>query len=254
VRLEVRDRIAYLTLERPEALNSIDESVLAAFPDVLTRIRDDSRVKAMVITGAGDAFSVGLDIDLLGRAFGDVSYFRDVVERLKAILLDIEALPVPVIAAVNGLARAGGFELILASDIVLIANEARIGDTHVAFGIIPGGGASARAPRRLGIQRAREILLTGRWLRGPEAAAYGLAARAVPRAQLDDEVERTVAQLRPLSRAALAATKALLNETAELPLREALAVELDRFEAFLRTPTAREGYQAFVDKRRPDWG
>lgn len=254
VTLALRDRIAYLTLDRPGALNGIDESMLEALPVELARVRDDTGVKALVLTGAGDAFCVGLDIGLLGRAFDDIDYFRDVVERLKRILLDLEALPVPVVAAVNGMARAGGFELLLACDIVVCAEEARIGDTHVAFGILPGGGASARAPRVLGRQRARALLLSGRWLSGVEAVEWGVAVRAVPRASLDAAVEEIVAPMRPLSRSALASMKALLGETAELPLREALDIELERFETFLRTnPRAREGYDAYVDKRAPDW-
>ncbi|HEX9712008.1 MAG TPA: enoyl-CoA hydratase/isomerase family protein [Actinomycetota bacterium] len=253
VRLEQRDRIARLTLDRPEAMNALDEEVLAALPEAIASVAD-SDARALVITGAGDAFCVGLDIELLGKAFADPVYFRDVLERLKRILLDLEALPVPVIAAVNGLARAGGFELILASDLAIVASEARIGDTHLAFGIVPGGGAVARAPRRLGPQRARELLLTGRWISGDEAASYGLALRAVPRAALDDEVEQLCALLRPLSRSALAATKAAMNEAADKPLREALDIETDQFIRYLTTePTAREGYQAFVEKREPRW-
>jgi len=254
VHFDVRDRVAYLTLNRPEVLNAIDENVITGLAEALESAALEPNVKAAVITGAGDAFSVGLDIDLLGRAFDDLKYFRDVLDRFKELLLAVQAMPVPVVAAVNGLARAGGFELILACDLAIVAEDARIGDTHLVFGILPGGGATVRAPRRLGDQRARELLLTGRWMTGGEAADAGLAMRAVAPTRLYDEVEALIAHFRPLSRAALTATKAALEATADLPLAEALDVELEHLIRLLETePSAREGYQAFVEKRKPLW-
>jgi enoyl-CoA hydratase/carnithine racemase len=254
VRLEFADHAAYVTLDRPHALNAIDEEVLSGLADALRAVVHDESVKALVITGAGDAFCVGLDIDLLHRAFADLAYFGDVVERLKRVLLSIETSPVPVIAAVNGLARAGGFELILACDLAIVADDARIGDTHLAFGIVPGGGATVRAPRKLGPQRARELIFTGRWMDGREAVQSGLALRSVPRTALDDAVEEVIARLRPLSRLCLAATKAAMREASDVPLERALDVELEHFMRYLEdVPTAREGYLAYVEKRRPRW-
>jgi enoyl-CoA hydratase/carnithine racemase len=251
---EVRDRVGYATFNRPKALNAIDEEVLADLTSLLPRVADDPAVKVLVFGGRGEVFSVGLDLDLLRKAFADTAYFRAVLERLKNVLLGIEALPVPVIAAVNGLARAGGFELMLACDLVLIADEARIGDTHLAFGIPPGGGASQRLPRLIGRQRARDLILSGRWITGSGAVAMGLALRSVPRADLSSAVEELVSRFRPLSRPVLGATKALMAETAALPLEEALELEIDRFIRFLDTePTAREGFNASVERRDPQW-
>ena len=254
VEFEVRDRVGYATLNRPKALNAIDEEVLTDLASLLPRVADNRAIKALVFGGAGEAFSVGLDLRLLQKAFADTAYFRDVLERLKDVLLGIERLPVPVVAAVNGLARAGGFELMLACDLVLIADEARIGDTHLAFGILPGGGASARLPRLIGRQRAQDLILSGRWIMGPEAVSMGLALRSVPRAELSSAVEEVVSRFRPLSRPVLGATKALMAESAPLPLEEALDLEIERFIAFLDTePTAREGFNASVERREPEW-
>jgi len=254
VEFEVRDRVGYATFNRPKALNAIDEEVLADLTDLLQRVAHDHGVKALVFGGSGEVFSVGLDLGLLQKAFADTTYFRDVLERFKSVLLGIEALPVPVVAAVNGLARAGGFELALACDLVLIADEAKIGDTHLAFGILPGGGASQRLPRLIGRQRARDLILTGRWIMGPEAVSLGLALRSVPRASLAGEVEELAGRFRSLSRATLGATKAAMNEGSALPLAEALDFEIDRFIRFLDTePTAREGFQASLERRDPVW-
>ncbi len=251
---ELRDRIGYLTLNRPDALNAIDETVLESFPKVLETAVSDQSIKALVISGAADVFCVGLDIDLLGRAFDDLNYFRNVLERFKNLLLQIEAAPLPVIAAVNGLARAGGFELILACDLVIAADEARIGDTHLAFGIVPGGGATQRAPRKLGHQVARELIFTGRWMKGKEAAEAGLALKSVPRSDLESAVERIAELLRPLSRPCLAETKAVMDTGKDLPLEEGLDVELEHFIRFLeQEPTSREGYNAYIERREPSW-
>ena len=252
--LEIRDRIAFLTLNRPAARNAIDEGVLTALPAALRRVREDPDVKALVVSGAGEAFCIGLDIGLLGHAFNDAAYFQDVLERFKRILTDLESLPVPVVAAVNGLARAGGFEVMLACDLVIVADEARIADHHLAFGIVPGGGSTQRAPRKIGDQRARELLFTARWLTGPEAAACGLALRSVPAAQVAAEVEALVAVFRTRSRTALAATKAAMNEGAGLPLPRALDIETEVFMRYLTgDPNAAEGFRAYEAGRDPVW-
>ena len=249
VDFEASDRIATATLRRSAARNAIDEDMLADLRDVVERVRADDALNALVITGEGDAFCIGLDIDLLKRAFADPAYFKDVLDRYNRILLDLEALPVPVIAAVNGLARAGGFELILACDLVVVAEEARIADHHLAFGIMPGGGATQRAPRKLGDQRAKELIFTARWMDGAEAAAAGLALRTVPRAELPKAVEQLTAQLRDKSRECLAATKAAMQKGATLPLDQAVAVETDHFMRYLQTEsTARAGFDAYVNR------
>jgi enoyl-CoA hydratase/carnithine racemase len=254
VLLDIRDRIAYVTLNRPEAMNAIDEGVLEALWAHVTRLAEDDSVRALVVTGAGDAFCIGLDIGLLDDAFADSEYFRSVLVRFRRLLLGFEALPFPVISAVNGRARAGGFEIILASDLVLIADEAKIADHHLAFGIMPGGGATQRAPRKLGDQRARELIFTARWIDGKEAERIGVALRSVPRASLDGAVEELAAALRPLSRQCLGATKGAMREGALLPLDEALDLEIDHFIRYLNTvPSSREGYLAFKEKRDPVW-
>jgi enoyl-CoA hydratase/carnithine racemase len=254
IEYEVRDRVGYATLNRPSALNAIDETVLDDLATILPKVASDTGVKALVFTGAGEVFSVGLDLDLLTKAFADTAYFRDVLERLKRLLLDIEALPVPAIAAVNGLARAGGLELALACDLILVADEARIGDTHLAYGIVPGGGATQRLPRAIGRQAARELILTGRWIMGPEAAAIGLALRTVPRAGFAAAVEELAGRFRGLSRPCLEATKRAMVEGEALPLEAALDLETELFIRYLdEEPTAREGFNASVERRDPEW-
>ncbi len=249
--------------ERPHAvvgtldgggLNSLDEEALGGLDALVDRAAGDQDVRALVLTGAGSSFCVGLDLGLLGRAFDDHDYFLDVVGRFHAVLRRIEALPVPVVAAVNGTTRAGGFELLLACDLVVVADEARIADHHLAVGMLPGGGASARLPRLVGPQRAREILFTGRFLTGPEAADVGLALRSVPGERLLETALELAAGIAGNPRHTLGRLKALLDEQDGLPVAEACRVELAHFRRYLdEEPLADDGYRAFVEKREPAW-
>ena len=243
-----------MRLDRPGALNAIDDAVVERLDDVLARIERDDTVRALVVTGTGETFCVGMDLACLERGFRDHAYFRSFLERLAAMLLRMEALPVPVIAAVNGLTRAGGFEIVLASDLVLIANEARIADDHGRFAVLPGGGSTQRAPRKLGWQRAADLILTARWIEGPGAVEYGIALRSVPRAELSAAVEDLVDRLRGKSRAFLGAAKAAMRDGTALPLEDAVRLEIDRFIQHLeRSPDALEGFTAYREKRPPRW-
>jgi len=250
----VRQRVAYAVLDRPDAHNAIDETVLEGLQGVVDAVRRDDDIRALVVTGRGDAFCLGLDLQLLRRAFDDLDYFHDVLRRYNAVLFALEHLEVPVVAAVNGTTRAGGFELALACDLVLIAESARIADHHTHFGMLPGGGASARAPRKLGDQQAKALLFTAGWLTGREAVAAGLALRAVPAADLPDAVEELVSQLRTKSRACLGTLKRLMADAQPLPLPAAVALEVERFVDYLRVyDDGHEGFRAYLERRPPTW-
>lgn len=254
LRTGVRERVVYVELDRPASLNAIDEAMVDALDGVLAAVESDTSIRAVVITGSGETFCVGMDLACLDRGFRDHTYFRRFLERLGAVLLRLEALPVPVVAAVNGLARAGGFEIMLACDLAIVADEARIGDNHTQFGVIPGGGATQRAPRRSGMQRAKELILTARWLDGREAVAYGLALRSVPRAQLATAVEELVDQFRNKSRDCLAAAKGAMRDGVQLGIGDGVKLEIDRFFAYLEaSPDASEGYTAYRERRPPRW-
>lgn len=252
--VSVRDHVAYAVIDRPGAHNAIDEGLLDALERLLDTVRRRDDVRVLVITGRGDAFCLGLDLQLLRRAFDDLEYFRQVLDRYQAILLGLEALDVPVVAAVNGTTRAGGFELLLACDLVLVAQEARIADHHTHFGMLPGGGASQRAPRKLGVQQAKALLFTAGWLDGREAVAAGVALRAVPRDELSSAVEELVAQLRTKPRTCLGELKRLIADGDDLDVTQAVALEIDRLVAYLRdSPDGHEGFHAYLEQRPPSW-
>lgn len=257
VRQVVTDQVMWITLDGAESMNSLTPSVLQGLDEAIASAETDHTLRAVVLTGAGDAaFSVGMDITFLEDCFSDpTAVFFPFLDDFHAVLLRLERLPVPVIARVNGLARAGGFEIILACDFVVAADEARVGDIHVEFGMSPGAGSSQRAPRKLGDQRAKALMLTPRWLNGPEMVEWGLALSSAPRADLDAEVETLLSSLRGRSRPAIAVTKHLLNASRFVSFDDGLALEKALF-ARLQTEIdeAAEGYRAFVEKRSPQWG
>lgn len=252
------DQVMYVTLDGVDTMNSLSPQVIEGLNDALAIAEADTSLRAVVITGAGDkAFSVGMDITFLESCFNDPQgVFLPFLLTFHALLQRIEALSVPVVAQVNGLARAGGFELILACDFVIAADEAKVGDIHLEFGMPPGAGSSQRAARKLGDQKAKALMLTPLWLDGPTLVAWGVALSSAPRADLDAAVEKFVSSIRGRSRPAIAITKAAISAAQQLTLEEGLKYEFELFgRLHADAPAqAREGFQAFVDKREPIWG
>lgn len=250
LKYEIRDQVAYVTFSTPEQLNSITEERLHDLDKVISSLEVDEQINAVAITGEGKAFCVGLDLGLLKKAFEDIEYFESVVRRLNALLHRLEALPVPVVAAVNGYARAGGFELALACDLMLIAEEAKIGDNHTHVGVMPGGGSTKRLPIRIGEQRAKELIWTARWLTGNEAVDYGLALRSVPLAALHDQLEALLDQLRDKPRAVLSVVKRTMRENRDLSVADGIDVEIRNFVEYMGgEPFARDGFWASIGGR-----
>ncbi|TDC64601.1 enoyl-CoA hydratase/isomerase family protein [Actinomadura sp. GC306] len=251
----VTGSVMTITLNSPERMNSLSPQTLDGLEAALDAAERDDSLSSLVITGTGRAFCVGMDIGFLGECFADPpGVFLPFIRRLHAFLDRLEASPLPSVAAINGLARAGGFELLLACDFVIAADDAKVGDTHSSFGVVPGGGASIRAPRKLGDQRARALLLAGHWLTGPQMVDWGLALSSVPAAELTDEVTRLTDALGDRSRAVTAFIKQLMNAAPDVTLEEGMRLERELFTRFHEeVADADEGYRAYVEKRRPVW-
>ncbi|WP_336951517.1 enoyl-CoA hydratase/isomerase family protein [Sphingobium aromaticivastans] len=250
---DVSDGIGLMTFDTPDLLNSLTEARFVDIEAVLDRVEADADLGAFIMTGTGKAFCVGLDLDLLDQAFDDISYFEKTVRRLAAIIARIEALEIPTIAAVNGFARAGGFEMTLGCDFMIIADEAKIGDVHTDAGVVPAC-VSLRLKRRVGEQRAKEMLWTARWYKGPEAVSIGLALKSVPLASLVEEARAFAMTMTDKPRPALASLKQIFIDGAELGVSEGAELELRSFVQYMGTqPYGREGYRAFREKREPSW-
>lgn len=250
---EVADRIGVVTFTVPERLNAISEARLADLEAALDAVEADADLGALIITGSGSSFCVGLDLDLLDKAFDDIGYFKATVRRLSRIVLRIEALEIPTIAAINGWCRAGGFEMTLGCDFCIMADEAKIGDAHTDSGVVPAF-VSLRLRRRVGDQVAKDILWTAGWYSGPEAVANGLALKSVPRVRLLDEARAYAKTITDKPRVTIATLKRIYIEGAELGVAEGTELELAKFAEYMSSqPYGREGYRAFREKRTPTW-
>ncbi|MEO1595416.1 MAG: enoyl-CoA hydratase/isomerase family protein [Pseudomonadota bacterium] len=214
-----------LTLSRPDALNAITPGMLEALADALDAVTPEDRV--VVLTGAGRAFSAGVDLKALGG--------RPIVQGKVGDILDVPAgralgamtaMRQPVIAKVNGHCFTGALELVLGCDLVYIADEAKLGDTHAKWGVRPTWGMTQRLPRRVPPLVARELALTARSFTAAEAVAWGLANGHAPAAELDAHVDAVIARILTNSADVIAAYKDLWRRTESLPLAEGLAVEL----------------------------
>ena len=248
------DRVATIRLNRPDALNALSLELLHEFSHATGEVAGDEALKALVIRGEGRGFCAGADLLYFDKALDDLSLLPGYVRDLNAALFSLEELPIPTLAVVHGYALAGGMELMMACDMAIVAENARIGDQHANFGLIPGGGSTQRLPRRVGMLRAMELLTTGRWLSGTEAVEWGLALRSAPPESLDAELETLLAGLRTKSRAGLALMKSLARASQDVPLRDGVALEGATFtHLFGTSPHPREGITAFKEKRQPEF-
>jgi enoyl-CoA hydratase/carnithine racemase len=245
---------AVVRLNRPAQLNPIDWDTLRHLDAALDEIAADDSARAVLVTGTGRAFSAGGDLKSYVELQRDPVRFPRFVADLHRIFGRFRTLPVPVIALVNGVTAAGGLELLLNCDFALVATSARIGDGHLNFGQMGGGGVLTLLPRMIGRARAAELVLTGRFLDAQEAVAWGLASRCVPDDALLDEGLTLAGEMAKHSRLALANAKDVLNRLwAENGSVDAgLALELERDVAYcLTSHDAREGLAAFTEKRSP---
>jgi enoyl-CoA hydratase len=232
----------------------LSPELLQEFSSAVADVGQDEAIKALVVRGEGRAFCAGADLLFFDSVFDDLASLNPYIQLLNRCFCQLEELPIPVIALVHGFALAGGLELVLACDMAIVAEDARLGDQHANFGLMPGGGSTQRLPRRIGMQRAMELLTTGRWLSGREAVEWGLALRATPVESLDAELEKLLASLRSKSRTGLGWTKSIAQRGQDLPLRDGIALESSAFvQYFATSPHPREGIQAFKEKRQPEF-
>jgi E-phenylitaconyl-CoA hydratase len=246
----VKDQVATVVLNRPEAMNSIDPETEAELLACWQRIREDDGVRVVILTGAGErAFCTGSDLkktmpppeNYASFAFGrgDV----DIASRL--------ATDKPVICAINGYALGGGLEIALACDIRITADHARFGLPEVRVGSIPGAGGTQRLPRTIGASDAMLLLLTGDHIDAAEALRLGIVSRVVPLADLRREAEAIAARIAANAPLAVRAVKRLVRQGRDMPLDLAIAQERLTFGVLRDTEDRVEGRRAFAEKRKP---
>jgi enoyl-CoA hydratase len=250
ITLDVSDRVATLTVNRPDKLNALNDLTVSELGDAIEEIRSRADVGGAILTGAGTkAFVAGADIAELAQQ-GPIDG-RERARRGQHVLRRIETSPKPIIAAVNGFALGGGCELAMACHVRIAAENAKFGQPEVKLGIGPGYGGSQRLPRLVGQGRALELILTAEMIDAQEAYRIGLVNAVVPASEL---IPRVVALLRKMlanGPVALAMSIDAVVRGVELPLEDALQLEADQFGLLAATEDMREGMRAFLEKRPP---
>jgi enoyl-CoA hydratase len=249
VKIEHVGRVVTVTLNRPEALNALSDAVLSDLVGALAPLDRDSSVGCFVITGEGRAFAAGADI----REMAGLSHHEVLVDDYFAGWEVFAGLRTPKVAAVNGYALGGGCELAMMCDVILAAESAIFGQPEITLGVIPGIGGTQRLTRLVGRARAMDLILTGRRLSAREAEEWGLVSRVVPDTDLPRVAADVAATIAGFGKPAVTAAREAVARAEETSLREGLLFERRAFHSLFATRDQREGMEAFLEKRRPDF-
>jgi enoyl-CoA hydratase/carnithine racemase len=249
--LKKEDRIATITLNRPEKLNAFDGQTLDEIMEAFREVAEDSNVRAVIITGAGRAFCSGADLSSSGLRFDGVAANVKHMQEVALLIMGIRNMPKPVIAAVNGFAVGGGCNLALACDIIIASEEAKFIEPYVLRGIHPDWGSTYFLPRLVGLAKASDILLTGRVVDAVEADRIGLVSRIVPADKLESATKELAIALAKSAPVAISMAKVSLNQALATDLPTALECEARAVTIANMTEDRNEGIAAFLEKREP---
>jgi enoyl-CoA hydratase len=250
LKVETRGRVGLITLNRPQALNALNDALMDELGAALLAYDANEAIGAIVLTGSEKAFAAGADI----AAMKDLS-FHDVYlgEFITRNWETIRRVRKPVIAAVAGYALGGGNELAMACDIVIAADNAKFGQPEIKLGIIPGAGGTQRLPRAVGKAKAMDLVLTGRMMDAQEAERAGLVSRVVPAERLLDEAMGAAEVIASYSLSSVLMAKEAITRAYEVPLAEGMLFERRLFHALFATEDQTEGMAAFLAKRPPQF-
>ncbi|SOE52374.1 Enoyl-CoA hydratase [plant metagenome] len=247
---ETRGRVALLTLNRPKALNALNDALMNELGEALLKYDADDSVGVIVITGSEKAFAAGADITAMKDwSYMDV-YRSDFITRNWETLRRVRK---PVIAAVAGYALGGGCELAMMCDIVIAADTAKFGQPEIKLGLIPGSGGTQRLPRAVGKAKAMDLVLTARTMDAAEAERSGLVSRVVAADKLLDEALEAATIIAGMSLPSVLMAKESVNRAYESSLAEGVLFERRVFHSLFATEDKTEGTTAFVEKRKPDF-
>jgi enoyl-CoA hydratase/carnithine racemase len=248
--VETRDHVGLIRLNRPDALNALNRKLMDELAEALAKFDADEHIGAIVLTGSDRAFAAGADIkEMQSKSF--VEAFRE--DFITANWEAVTRIRKPVIAAVAGYALGGGCELAMMCDFILCAENAKFGQPEINLGVMPGAGGSQRLTRFVGKSKSMEMNLTGRFMDAAEAERSGLVSRVIPTEKLVDEAVATAAKIAEKSLIAVIATKEAVNRSYETTLSEGVRFERRLFHALFSTEDQKEGMEAFIDKRAPQF-
>jgi len=244
----VEQGIGTITFNRPEVLNALNETSLEELSHAIDEIAENEDIRVLILTGAGEkSFVAGADISIFPKF--NALKAKLFSEMGRNLMNKLQELPIPVIAAVNGFALGGGCEVAIACDFIYASENAMFGLPEITLGIIPGYGGTQRLPRLVGMNRAKEMIFTGKMIPATEAHFMGLVNKVCPQEQLMDEVIKTAKAIVLKGKVSLRAAKQAINNGMKVDLDTGLRLETDAFALCLASPDAMEGTSAFLEKR-----
>jgi enoyl-CoA hydratase len=246
---ETRGRVGLITINRPQAMNALNHQVMLEMMDALESFDKNDAIGAMVITGNEKAFAAGADIKEMADRSIEQMMDRDHV----AVFGRIRTIRKPVIAAVSGWALGAGCEVALSCDLIVASESARFGQPEINIGVIPGAGGTQRLTRAVGKAIAMEMILNDRRLTAQEAHQLGMINRVVSVESYLEEALKLAQDIASRAPVAVRAAKKMINQAFERTLSEGLAAEKQEFYNLFATQDQKEGMQAFIEKRRPEW-
>ncbi|KWH30174.1 enoyl-CoA hydratase [Burkholderia cepacia] len=246
--VETRGRVGLVTLNRPKALNALNDALMDELGDALKAFDADDGIGAIVVTGSEKAFAAGADIGMMATYSYMDAYRGDYITRNWETVREIRK---PIIAAVSGFALGGGCELAMMCDIIFAADTAKFGQPEIKLGVMPGAGGTQRLPRAVSKAKAMDMCLTARFMDAAEAERAGLVSRVLPADALLDEAIAAAATIAEFSLPAVMMVKESVNRAYETTLAEGVHFERRLFHSLFATEDQKEGMAAFVEKRKP---
>lgn len=249
IKYEVKGPIAYITMNRPKALNALNSETLKELSLIADEIIKDKAIIGVIITGEGRAFVAGADIsevDAYGSEEG-----RDFADMAQKTFNKFENMEKPVIAAINGFALGGGCELALSCDLRIASTDAVFGQPEVSLGVMPCFGGTQRLSRLIGVGRSKDMIFTGRSVNAEEALSFGLVNRVVPASDLMADTEEIMKEITTKAPIAVRYAKVAINKGVEMDINNAFELEKDVFALCCVTEDKKEGTKAFLEKRKP---
>jgi enoyl-CoA hydratase len=248
--VDVEDHVALITLNRPNALNALNDQLLGELADALTGCQNNEKVRCIVITGSEKAFAAGADIKMMAeKTFVDV-FAGDLFTPESEQILRVRK---PIIAAVSGYALGGGCELAMMCDFIIASDTAKFGQPEINLGVVAGLGGTQRLTRAIGKAKAMDMNLTGRFMDAEEAERSGLVSRVVPVKKLMEETMAAAQKIAEKSMVTVMVVKEAVNRSFETTLREGLLFERRVFHSLFASEDQKEGMAAFLEKRTPQF-